>query len=87
MVLAQHPHPHPRLSTCSALASWASSGSVPLGAATIPPIIHSLCLCVIHSQSLSISLTMSFASLSAPAARRSSTAAVRPLREAQMRAV
>ena len=85
MVLAQHPHPNPRLSTCSALASWASSGSVPLGKATIPPFI--LSLCVSFSQALSISLTLVFASLSAPAARRSSTAAVRPLREAQMRAV
>ena len=37
---------------------------------------HSLSLCVILSQSLSISLTLSFASLSAPAARRSFTAAV-----------
>ena len=53
MVLAQHPHPNPRLSTCSALASWASSGSVPLGAATIPPFI--LSLCVSFSQALSVS--------------------------------
>jgi hypothetical protein len=36
-VFQKHPHPHPRHSTCSALASWVSSGSVPLGAATIPP--------------------------------------------------
>ena len=55
MVLAQHPHPNPRLSTCSALASWASSGSVPLGKATIPPFILSVCLCVLISQSLTIS--------------------------------
>ena len=52
MVLAQHSHPHPRHSTCSALASWASSGSLPLGKATIPPIILSLSLCVLTSQSL-----------------------------------
>jgi len=55
MVLAQHSRPHPRHSTCSALASWASSQSVPLGVATIPPFILSLSLCVILSQSLSIS--------------------------------
>ena len=55
IVLAQHSHPHPRHSTCSALASWASSGSVPLGAATIPPIILSVSLCVIHSLCVSIS--------------------------------
>jgi len=52
IVLAQHSHPHPRHSTCSALASWASSGSVPIGVATIPPIILSLSLCVLTSQSL-----------------------------------
>ena len=51
----KHPHPHPRHSTCSALASWASSGSVPLGKATIPPFILSVSLCVLLSQSLSIS--------------------------------
>ena len=54
MVLAQHSHPHPRHSTCSALASWASSGSVPFGAATIPPFILSLCV------SLSLNLTISY---------------------------
>ena len=53
MVLAQHPHPNPRLSTCSALASWASSGSVPLGAATISS--NFLFLCVSFSQALSVS--------------------------------
>ena len=46
MVLAQHSHPHPRHSTCSALASWASSGSVPFGAATIRTLSFSLSLCV-----------------------------------------
>ena len=54
MVLAQHSRPHPRHSTCSALASWASSGSVPIGVATIPPIILSLSLCVLTSQSLNL---------------------------------
>jgi len=54
MFLAQHSHPHPRHSTCSALASWVSSGSVPLGAATIPPIIFSLCV------SLSLKLSVSY---------------------------
>ena len=51
IVLAQHSHPHPRHSTCSALASWASSGNVPLGTATF----HSLSLCVILSSSLNLS--------------------------------
>ena len=55
MVLAQHSHPHPRHSTCSALASWASSGSLPLGKATITPFILSLSLCVILSEAFSIS--------------------------------
>ena len=50
----KHPHPHPRHSTCSALASWASSGSVPLGKATIPPFILSLCV------SLSLKLSVSY---------------------------
>ena len=54
MVLAQHSRPHPRHSTCSALASWASSGSVPIGVATIPPFILSLCV------SLSLNLTISY---------------------------
>ena len=44
MVLAQHSHPHPRHSTCSALASWASSGSLPLGKATISSNFLSLCV-------------------------------------------
>ena len=56
IVLAQHSHPHPRHSTCSALASWASSGSVPLGAATIRTLSFSLSLCV----SLSLNLTISY---------------------------
>jgi len=76
---------YPRHSTCSALASWASSGSLPLGKATISS--NFLSLCVPFSLNLSISLTPPFASLSAPAARRSSTAAVWPLVEAKMRAV
>ena len=53
----KHPHPHPRHSTCSALASWASSGSVPLGKATIPPFILSLCV------SLSLKLSVSYPAL------------------------
>jgi hypothetical protein len=81
----RHSHPHPRHSTCSALASWASSGSLPLGKATISS--NFLSLCVSFSLKLSQSLTLFFASLSAPAARRSSTAAVWPFSEALMRAV
>jgi len=57
MVLAQHSHPHPRHSTCSALASWARSGSLPLGTATF----HSLCLFVCPH--LSISLNLSYIAL------------------------
>ena len=54
MVLAQHSRPHPRHSTCSALASWASSGSVPIGVVIIPPFILSL------SVSCSLNLTISY---------------------------
>jgi len=53
-VLAQHSRPHPRHSTCSALASWASSGSAPIGTATILPFILSLCV------SLSLKLSISY---------------------------
>jgi len=53
MVLAQHSHPHPRHSTCSALASWARSGSLPLGTATF----HSLCLFVCPHLSISLNLS------------------------------
>ena len=54
IVLAQHSRPHPRHSSCSALASWASSGSVPIGKATIPPFILSLCV----SSSLNLSQSL-----------------------------
>jgi len=82
IVLAQHLPTHSRGSTCSAQDSWAS-GSVPIGVATTQPF--SLFLCVSFSHYLS--LTLSFASLLAPASRRSFTAAVWPLAEAKMRAV
>ena len=69
------------------VAPWPRGRVVGVRPSARPPFYLSFSLFVCHTLSSSQSLTLFFASLSAPAARRSSTAAVRPLAEASMRAV
>ena len=64
------------------VAPWPRGRVVGVCPSARPPFHHSFSLFVCPYLSSSQSLTLSFASLSAPAARRSFTAAVRPLREA-----